>query len=240
MENNILNILRLAKILLSEIKYISEEQADKEWEEYQKLHRIRPKIKTRQDYLEMKGKEIEKKEIKKEEPKGEKVSDEVKNKLEKHFDKEYLEIDGKLRSTRNSDDKFIHSTEEGIRNFWRWFGDSKVVDKKGRPLVVYHSTPESAPTDSERYDFVCDLAYTLMEEEEIFSETIKSGRLLSEIWWQKEGRTNLKTKEFNPTLWYMNMKNRFGWMDKQTIDHTNKGESFNVINLGSGIPPKNE
>lgn len=24
--------------------------------------------------------------------------------------------------------------------FWKWFGDSKVVDAKGRPLVVYHGT----------------------------------------------------------------------------------------------------
>jgi hypothetical protein len=94
MEKEILNILRLARILLSDEKYISEEQADKEWEEYQKLHRIRPKIKTRQDYLEMKGKEIEKKEIKKKEPKGEKVSDDLKDRLEEHFemDKKYLEL----------------------------------------------------------------------------------------------------------------------------------------------------
>ena len=24
--------------------------------------------------------------------------------------------------------------------FWKWFGDSKVVDAKGEPLVVYHGT----------------------------------------------------------------------------------------------------
>ena len=27
-----------------------------------------------------------------------------------------------------------------LQNFWNWFGDSKCVDKKGRPLVVYHGT----------------------------------------------------------------------------------------------------
>ena len=48
-------------------------------------------------------------------------------------------IDGK--PTRNSLGKLIHPTIEGIRNFWRWFGDSKVVDSQGRPLVVYHGTP---------------------------------------------------------------------------------------------------
>ena len=34
----------------------------------------------------------------------------------------------------------MHPTEEGIRNFWRWFGTSRVVDGQGRPLVVYHGT----------------------------------------------------------------------------------------------------
>ena len=29
--------------------------------------------------------------------------------------------------------------------FWRWFGDSKVVDENGEPLVVYHGTDEEEP-----------------------------------------------------------------------------------------------
>lgn len=44
------------------------------------------------------------------------------------------------RPTTNSNGQLIAATEEGIRNFWRWFSDSKVVDEQGRPLVVYHGT----------------------------------------------------------------------------------------------------
>ena len=51
-----------------------------------------------------------------------------------------IEVDGKQRPTTNSNGQPIHPTREGIRNFWRWFGDSKVVDEQGRPLVVYHGT----------------------------------------------------------------------------------------------------
>jgi hypothetical protein len=51
-----------------------------------------------------------------------------------------IEVDGVQRPTRNSAGQPIHPTEEGIRNFWRWFGDSKVVDERGRPLVMYHGT----------------------------------------------------------------------------------------------------
>jgi hypothetical protein len=53
-----------------------------------------------------------------------------------------ITINGKQRSTKNSEGKLIHPTEEGIRNFYKWFGDSKVVDNKGNPLVVYHGSKE--------------------------------------------------------------------------------------------------
>ena len=50
-------------------------------------------------------------------------------------------VDGVMRPTATSDGTPIHYTPAGIRNFWRWFGDSKAVDDKGRPLVVFHGTP---------------------------------------------------------------------------------------------------
>lgn len=54
--------------------------------------------------------------------------------------KNTITINGVEKSTLNSNGKPIANSEEGIRNFWKWFGDSKVVDSKGRPLVVYHGT----------------------------------------------------------------------------------------------------
>jgi hypothetical protein len=49
-------------------------------------------------------------------------------------------VDGVARSTVNSDGRPIAPTPEAIANFWRWFGDSKVVDDQGRPLVAYHGS----------------------------------------------------------------------------------------------------
>jgi hypothetical protein len=60
-----------------------------------------------------------------------------------------LVIDGVRRPTTHSEGKYIHETEDGIRNFWRWFGNSKVVDEQGRPKVVYHGTNAEAKTGAD-------------------------------------------------------------------------------------------
>ncbi len=53
---------------------------------------------------------------------------------------DWLEVDGIVRPSVNSCGRPIHETSEGLVNFWRWFGESSVVDGQGRPMVVYHST----------------------------------------------------------------------------------------------------
>lgn len=62
-----------------------------------------------------------------------------------------IEVDGTVRPSLNSNGKPIHWSEEGVRNFWRGFGDSKVVDAQGRPLVVYHGTPSDFDSFSGKF-----------------------------------------------------------------------------------------
>ena len=49
-----------------------------------------------------------------------------------------ININGVERQTTNSDGTPIAKSEKSLRYFYDWFGDSKVVDKQGRPFVVYH------------------------------------------------------------------------------------------------------
>lgn len=54
-----------------------------------------------------------------------------------------ININGVKRARNNSNGKPIAATDEALRNFWEWFGSSKVVDDQGRPRVVYHGTDKA-------------------------------------------------------------------------------------------------
>ena len=58
--------------------------------------------------------------------------------------------------------------------------------------------------------------YLWMDQHPEFMDTIRKGKELSQAWWEKQGRINLSEKDFSPTLWFMNVKNRFHqeWRDK--------------------------
>lgn len=51
-----------------------------------------------------------------------------------------ININGIERPVFNSVGKRVAKTADGLRAFYEWFGDSKVVDENGKPLVVYHGT----------------------------------------------------------------------------------------------------
>lgn len=59
---------------------------------------------------------------------------------DKEIDGDYINIDGKERTVYNSNGDKIAKSEKSLRNFYKWFGDSKIVDEQGRPLVVYHGS----------------------------------------------------------------------------------------------------
>lgn len=50
-----------------------------------------------------------------------------------------------------------------------------------------------------------------------FREIVDFGRELAKGWWLRQGRIQLNSRQFNASLWLMNMKNRFGWSDKTEV-----------------------
>ncbi len=56
------------------------------------------------------------------------------------YDGKTITINGQEKTVYNSNGDRIAKSKEALENFYRWFGDSKVVDEQGRPLVVYHGT----------------------------------------------------------------------------------------------------
>jgi len=55
----------------------------------------------------------------------------------------------------------------------------------------------------------------LQANDEEFRRIVSFGKVLAQAWWEKQARENLQSRYFQTGLWSMNMKNRFGWTDKQ-------------------------
>lgn len=121
---------------------------------------------------------------------------------------------------------------------------------KGRPLKKLEDLPEGWENIiinlSKEGASIVELAvaldisrqtlYNLSERDEHFLDTIKKCKRYCEAWWLSKGRTELDNKDFSYTGWYMNMKNRFGWADKQENknDNTHTGEIKINYNLPNG------
>lgn len=115
-----------------------------------------------------------------------------------------------------------------------WYNDVLNLYREGaddvevRAMIAEHRIDQD---DAKKKTYSWDLWDRFIEDHEEFSETIKTGRLLSEAFFKKIGRKNLENRDFNYTGWYMQMKNRFGWKDKQETDITSGGEKIGISTI---------
>lgn len=113
----------------------------------------------------------------------------------------------------------IEVTQEMLDTIEREFMEGASIEEIALELKIAKST---------LYDW-CDPESPRYKPD--FSDAIKKGAEFSEGWWKREGRKNLKDSSFSYTGWYMNMKNRFGWADKQEQRFTDKEGEDRDINI---------
>jgi hypothetical protein len=50
-----------------------------------------------------------------------------------------------------------------------------------------------------------------------FSDALQLGETQSQAWWEQQAIDNLCNPHFQTGSWYANMKNRFGWRDRNEV-----------------------
>ena len=122
------------------------------------------------------------------------------------------------------------------------------MTERGRPLITLKDLPKDWESSiielSKNGASIVELAVeldisrntlkALTERNEHFLNTIKKCKRYCEAWWLSKGRTELENKDFSYTGWYMNMKNRFGWADKQ--ENKNENNHKGEIKINYNIP----
>ena len=125
---------------------------------------------------------------------------------EKTRKKERLESSGETTAVKNVPAVYRNGQTFGRPNKYRPELCQIVVEQMRKGAAI-----EELPF----YLEVClDTIYEWSQKYDDFSEALNQGRSFSRALWMIKGRENLDSDTFNSTLWYMNMKNRFGWRDK--------------------------
>lgn len=94
-------------------------------------------------------------------------------------------------------------------------GRPSKYDKDYHPQAIMNMMQEGMSVASVSREFKVnkDSIYEWAKKHKEFSVALKNGQDWCQGWWEDQGRQNVRNKEFNSTLWYMNMKNRFNWQD---------------------------
>lgn len=121
------------------------------------------------------------------------------------------------------------------RKAGRPYGSTKYNDEFCDVVIQEMSNGASIEEVAATLGITKDTFYQWVKRYKDFSDAKKIGEEKSKAWWMKQGRGGLwadsqqETKKINAVLWYMNMKNRFGWSDKHQVDVNLKNRPINTV-----------
>lgn len=95
-------------------------------------------------------------------------------------------------------------------------------------VIEYMTQGDSKVAVAAKLGIARDTLYQWAKEHKEFSDTIKRGLDLSQVWWEDLGKELVLQGQGNATAWIFNMKNRFrdDWADLTKTDITSKGEKI--------------
>jgi hypothetical protein len=104
--------------------------------------------------------------------------------------------------------------------------DKKITKQKtGRPslyrpeycqrLIAWGKQGLSYESFASDVDVCVDTLYEWEKVHKEFSDAKKKASAYSRAWWERMGQTGMLATGFSASVWIFNMKNRFGWRDRQ-------------------------
>jgi hypothetical protein len=110
---------------------------------------------------------------------------------------------------------------------------SKYKDEYCKKLIAHMQEGFSFESFAGTVPVAKQTLYTWLQEHPEFKEAKEVGSAVSLLCWEKLGLAGAKgeIKGFNAASWIFNVKNRFGWNDKQQVEHSlpDTGESLKSV-----------
>lgn len=128
------------------------------------------------------------------------------------------------KPSENSNGSPISNSPEGVLNFWKWFGDSKTIDEKGRPIVFYHGSYN----EFEEFQHPWDRD----EESDNYSEEYNGGNLGVGFYFTKN--KEYASRFGKPGEYYLKISNLYNLTDDDNIQELNDrfNEEKDELNYG--------
>lgn len=87
-------------------------------------------------------------------------------------------------------------------------------------VIEFMRQGDSKEAVAGRLEIAKDTLYRWAKEHEEFSDAIKRGETLSQVFWEDMGKDMVLSGQGSASSWIFNMKNRFSWRDKSETEIT--------------------